>query len=218
MYLTRMELDVNKRDTRKALLSPSMFHGAIESSFPGERERRLWRLDEFQGKYYLLLLSEQFPDLSHAANQFGMEGSRQPWQTKSYDALLERIQNGSTWQFRLTANPIKSIKSPEMGKRGTVCAHITPEYQLKWLLDRCEAHGFSINPEEAIVTKSQWQRFYKGDQRKKPVSLLSVTFEGILTVTDALRFRQTMVEGIGRGKAFGLGLLTIMRMRGSEHE
>ena len=74
-----------------------------------------------------------------------------------------------------------------------MCAHITPEYQLKWLLDRGETHGFSINPEEVIVTKSQWQRFYKGGQRKKPVSLLAVTFEGILTVTDASRFRQTLV-------------------------
>lgn len=218
MYLTRMELDVSKRDTRKALLSPSLFHGAIESSFPGERERRLWRVDEYQGKYYLLLLSEQTPDLSHMAKQFGMEGNEQPWQTKSYDALLERLQAGSAWQFRLTANPTKSIKSPEMGRRGTVCAHITPEYQLKWLLDRCETHGFSIDPEEVIVAKSQWQRFYKGDQRKRPVSLLSVTFEGILTVTDVVRFRQTLVEGIGRGKAFGLGLLTVMKLRGSDHE
>ena len=218
MYLTRMELDVSKRDTRKALHSPSMFHGAIESSFPGKRERRLWRVDELQGKYYLLLLSEQSPDLSLMANQFGMEGSEQTWQTKSYDALLDRIENGSAWQFRLTANPTKSIRSPETGKRGTVCAHITPEYQLKWLLDRCGTHGFSINPEEVAVIQSQWQRFYKGDQRKKSVSLLSVTFEGVLTVTDAVRFRQVLTEGIGRGKAFGLGLLTVIRLRGSEYE
>ncbi|WP_297202047.1 type I-E CRISPR-associated protein Cas6/Cse3/CasE [uncultured Flavonifractor sp.] len=218
MYLTRMELDVGKRDTRKALLSPSLFHGAIESSFPGERERRLWRVDEYQGKYYLLLLSEQTPDLSHMAKQFGMEENDQPWQTKSYDTLLERIQDGSAWQFRLTANPTKSIKSSEPGKRGMVCAHMTPEYQLKWLLDRCETHGFSIDPEEVIVAKSQWQRFYKGDQRKRPVSLLSVTFEGILTVIDEVRFRQTLVEGIGRGKAFGLGLLTVIRLRGSDHK
>ena len=74
MYLTRMELDVGKRDTRKGLLSPSMFHGAIESSFSGERERRLWRVDEFQGRYYLLLLSARVPDLSHMAEQFGTEG------------------------------------------------------------------------------------------------------------------------------------------------
>lgn len=217
MYLTKMELDVGKRDTRKALLSPSMIHGAIESSFPGERERRLWRVDEFQGKYYLLLLSEQPPNLSQMANQFGIEGSKYPWQTKSYDALLERIQAGTAWQFRLTANPTKSVKSPKMGERGTVCAHITPEYQLKWLLNRCESLGFSVDPEEVLVTKSQWQRFYKSDQRKKPVSLLSVTFEGILTVTDETCFRQTLVEGIGRGKAFGLGLLTIIRQRGSDH-
>ena len=217
MYLTRMELDVSKRDTRKALLSPSLFHGAIESSFPGKRERRLWRIDEFQGRYYLLLLSERTADLSHMAKQFGIEAAERPWQTKSYDTLLERIQNGSAWRFRLTANPTKSIKAPEPGRRGTVCAHMTPEYQLKWLLDRCEAHGFSIDPEEVMVTKSQWQRFYKGEQRKNPVSLLSVTFEGILTVTDEVRFRQTLVEGLGRGKAFGLGLLTVIGLRGSGH-
>ena len=217
MYLTRMELYVGKRDTRKALLSPSIFHGAVESSFAGGRERRLWRTDEFQGRYYLLLLSDQEPDLSHMAKQFGMEGNGQPWQTKSYDTLLERIQSGSVWQFRLAANPTKSVKSSEKGRRGKVCAHITPEYQLKWLLERCENHGFSINPEEVLVTRSQWQRFYKGEQRKKPVSLLSVTFEGVLTVTDEISFRKTLVEGIGRGKAFGLGLLTVIKLQGSAY-
>lgn len=95
------------------------------------------------------------PNLYHVVNQFGMEGSEQPWQTKSYDALLERIQAGNVWQFRLTANPTKSIKSPEAGKRGTVCEHITLEYQLKWLLNRCGVHEVSINPEEVTVTKSQ---------------------------------------------------------------
>lgn len=213
-----MELDVGKRATRKALLSPSIFHGAVEASFAGGRERRLWRVDVLQGKYYLLLLSDQIPCLSHMAKQFGMEGSGEPWQTKSYDTLLEQIETGSVWQFRLTANPTKSVKFPEPGRRGTVCAHITPEYQLKWLLDRCEPHGFSVDPGEVLVTEGQWQRFYKGDQRKKPVSLLAVTFTGILTVTDEMCFRKTLMDGIGRGKAFGMGLLTVIRLRGNAHE
>lgn len=217
MYLTRMELDTGKRDTRKGLLSPSLFHGAIESSFVGERKRRLWRVDEFQGRYYLLLLSDQPPSLSHMAKQFGMERGELPWQTKSYDTLLERIQPGGVWQFRLTANPTKSVKSPQPGNRGTVHAHITPAHQLQWLLDRCENHGFFVDPEEVLVVKDQWQRFYKGNQRKKPVTLLSVTFEGILTVTDEARFRQTLLEGLGRGKAFGMGMLTVMRPRGMPH-
>lgn len=210
MYLTRMELDVNKRDTRKALISPNLFHGAIESSFPGGRERRLWRVDKFQGQYYLLLLSTRIPELTKMSKQFGKEKSGLSWQSKSYDTLLERIHSDSIWQFRLTANPTKSVKSSENEKRGTVHAHITPEHQAQWLLDRCEAHGFSVDPEEVVVISSQWQRFYKGSERKHPVTLLSVTFDGILTVTDEVRFRQTLVEGIGRGKAFGQGMLTIM--------
>ena len=88
MYLTRMELDVGKRDTRKGLLSPSIFHGAIESSFPGGRERRLWRVDEFQGRYYLLLLSAQVPDLSHMSGQIGSEEHGRSWEAKVYDTVV----------------------------------------------------------------------------------------------------------------------------------
>ncbi|MCI5956432.1 MAG: type I-E CRISPR-associated protein Cas6/Cse3/CasE [Clostridiales bacterium] len=45
----------------------------------------------------------------------------------------------------------------------------------------------------------------------RTVSLQAATFEGLLTVTDAERFRRTLTEGVGRGKAYGLGLLTIVR-------
>ena len=218
MYLTRMELDTGKRETQRALISPNLMHGAIESSFPGERERRLWRIDEYQGRYYLLLLSSQIPDLAAAVKQFGQECNGQAWQTKPYDPLLQRIQNNSVWQFRLTANPTKSVKSSERNMRGIVHAHITPGHQMQWLLDRCESHGFSVEPEEAFVVGSQWKRFYKGSNRQHPVSLLAVTFDGILTGTDEERFRRTLQEGIGRGKAFGMGLITVMRPTGVRYE
>ena len=218
MYLTKMELDTGKRETRKALISPNLLHGAIESSFPGERERRLWRIDEYQGHYYLLLLSSQVPDLTAAVRQFGLDGNGPAWRTKSYDPLLARIRNHSIWQFRLTANPTKSLKSSEQNVRGTVRAHTTPNHQMQWLLERCQSHGFSIEPEGAIVVGSQWKRFYKGNNRQHPVSLLAVTFDGLLTVTDEERFRRTLQEGIGRGKAFGMGLLTVMSPAGVRYE
>lgn len=215
MYLTRLELDTRRRSTMKALASPNLFHGAIESSFPGERKRRLWRIDPLNGRYYLLLLSEDAPDLTDMARQFGVSGAALPWESKSYDSLLERIQEGSTWQFRLTANPTKACKSAASPQaRGTVHAHITPAHQQQWLLERCQSHGFSLNSEEFLVTSSRWLRFYKGQARKYPVTLLSCTYEGLLTVTDAQQFRQTLQTGIGRGKAYGLGLLTIVRPRG----
>lgn len=211
MYLTRLELDIRRRSTMKALSSPSLFHGAIESSFPGERKRRLWRIDPLNGKHYMLILSADSPDLTDLARQFGNPNASIPWETKSYDSLLERIEVGSTWQFRLTANPTKACKSSQDPMaRGTVRAHITPFYQQQWLLVRCEAHGFSLTPEEVYVVGSRWLRFYKGNQRKHPVTVLSCTYEGLLTITDAEQFRQTLQNGIGRGKAYGLGLLTIV--------
>ena len=55
MYLTRMELDTEKRATRKLLCSRSKIHGMVESAFSGGRERRLWRLDTLGGGLYLLV-------------------------------------------------------------------------------------------------------------------------------------------------------------------
>ena len=64
MYLSRAELDPTRRETMVALISPQKFHGAVENAFPGARRRRLWRLDRLNGKLYLLLLSEDAPELS----------------------------------------------------------------------------------------------------------------------------------------------------------
>ena len=71
MYLSRVELDPTRRSTMTALAAPQKFHGAVESAFSGERRRRLWRLDRLGEKLYLLLLSEEMPDLSGVVEQFG---------------------------------------------------------------------------------------------------------------------------------------------------
>ena len=78
-------------------------------------------------------------------------------------------------------------------------------------MERCEKNGFLVK-EDFIVLESKWQKFYKGTERKRAVILLSVTYEGILKVTDAEKFQKILIEGIGRGKAFGMGMLTIAKV------
>ena len=127
-----------------------------------------------------------------------------------WKALLQRVEPGSCWQFRLTANPTKSCKAPQNpAARGTVAAHCTTQYQKQWLLERAAKHGFALREEEFTVTRVQWQHFAKHGTR--PVTLLAVTYEGILQVTDAEQFRALLCQGMGRGKAYGLGLMTVMR-------
>ena len=139
--------------------------------------------------------------------QFGTGAAAE---TRSYDPLLERVVPGSCWQFRLTANPTKSCKDPKApAERGSVMAHCSTKYQKQWLLDRAAKHGFALREEEFTVTQVQWQRFAKRGTR--PVTLLAVTYEGVLQVTDAEQFRAMLCQGMGRGKAYGLGLMTVMR-------
>ena len=206
MYLSRVELDLTRRSTMEALAAPQKLHGAVESAFAGERRRRLWRLDQLGEKLYLLLLSEERPDLTALCAQFG---SGAPPETRPYDPLLERVTAGSCWQFRLTANPTKSCKDTQNpAARGTVAAHCTTQYQKQWLLERAAKRGFALREEGFTGTRVQWQHFAKHGTR--PVTLLAVTYEGVLQVTDPEQFRARLCQGMGRGKAYGLGLMTIL--------
>lgn len=189
----------------KALNSPSIFHGAVEHSFVGERKRNLWRIDRLQNNYYILILSETIPDFSAFCSQFEPNSV----ETKSYDKLLEKIKYGDSWHFRITANPTIASKKYAKNNRGKVLPHITVEFQKKWLVEKSLKNGFSLSDNSFDVVQNSWKHFYKKESRR--VSILSVTYEGVLTISDEELFKKALVMGIGRGKAYGMGLMTIIK-------
>ena len=209
MYLSRMELDLTRRDAARALASPSLIHGALEACFPGERRRRLWRVDRLNGRCYVLLFSEDRPDLRLAAAQYAPSAGA--WAVKDYRPFLDSIRAGSIFQFRLAANPTFS-RCTGSGSRGRVCAHITAEQQKNWLLTRCERYGFRLEADGFEIVRRGILRFSKGTERSN-VTLGVCEFEGLLSVTEEALFRAALTEGIGRGKAYGQGLLTVVRPR-----
>ena len=153
MYLSRAELDPTRRSTMIALTSPQKFHGAVENSFSGERRRRLWRLDSLNGKLYLLLLSEELPDLTGLCAQFGTGAAPE---TRRYEPLLERVTPGSCWQFRLTANPTRTRKDPaDPLARGALKPCYLEAEQEQWLLEQAGKHGFALTEGAFQVTRKQ---------------------------------------------------------------
>lgn len=209
MYMTRLPLDSKNRQTMLALAEPKRIHGAIERSFNGTRKRNLWRIDRLNGMDYLLLVSPEKPDMTEAAKQFAPPGAT--WETREYGPLLQRVHEGTRWHFRLTANPVyHSAGNATTGERGKVLPHVTPTRQKEWLMKKAEANGFSLNEDEFQVVETQSIRFRKPDGQSGSVTLQAVTYEGRLQVTDAALFCHALTEGIGRGKAYGMGLLTVM--------
>ena len=206
MYLSQVELDPRNRETLRALNVPRRLHGAVEAAFTGPRTRRLWRLDRRASRLWLLILSEESPELSGIVAQFGPPNGTA--ETRDYALLLARVAEGTVWRFRLAANPIKNVKVA--GGRGIVRNHVTVSQQEQWLAERAPKHGFALEPDGFHVVDARWIAFDKAAGGNR-VRIHAVTFEGLLRVTDAALFREALTRGIGRGKAYGLGLLTIMR-------
>ncbi|MCK9455862.1 MAG: type I-E CRISPR-associated protein Cas6/Cse3/CasE [Candidatus Riflebacteria bacterium] len=207
MYLSRVELDTTNRNTLKAFSNRNCFHAAIAYCFQGEKA--LWRLDCVNNKYYLLLVSRSKSDLTHIQKQFG--NSKTVSESLDYTSLLDRINEGQNWHFRLAANPVKSLKSTENPKeRGKVHGHVTVNCQQEWLKSRAQKHGFSVSDDNFKVIANEWITFNKRESKNKIV-LLSVVFEGKLTITDSVLLKKALQEGIGKGKAYGLGMLTIAK-------
>ena len=183
MYLSRI------------LLKPDRTHGAFRLRVP---ERHLWRIDRLNDNLYMLVLSKDKPDFTMFCQQFSP--SEDAWETKNYDGLLDSLSEGSTWRFCLTANPTVSKSHQGNNGQGKIVAC---EDWRGWLLSKADKHGFQVN--NFNVTQSTWKKFENG------IAFLSVTYEGILTITDVAMFKEALINGIGRGKAYGMGLLTIIR-------
>ncbi|GAA3635843.1 type I-E CRISPR-associated protein Cas6/Cse3/CasE [Lactobacillus hamsteri] len=215
-YLSRVEIDTKNRQKIRDLTHLGAYHNWVEQSFPTEiathqRLRHLWRIDDLGNKKYLLLLSEDKPDLT----KLEKNGVKTTADSKAYDSYLNRLNMGEKLRFRLTANPTYKIYSKQTGK-SRVVPHITVDQQMKWLTERVEKHGFRIVQDQTgelnfKITSRDWPILRRKNGRN--VKLSRVTFEGILQITDLDKFKNSLVHGIGREKAFGMGLLTVIPIK-----
>ena len=210
MYLTRVELDINKRETLYALSHLNRIHGAVESTFEGDRKRNLWRVDQLGKRYYLLILSEDIPNTGKLIQQFGVP--EREAESKEYLPLLNRVENDSEWHFRLVANPTISKKTNNK-ERGTVMAHISTKFQMEWLHSQGQRNGFSLNA-DATINGKRWYSFKRNGSEKSRIKFLSVAYEGTLKVVDRNLFCEALLTGLGREKAYGQGLMTLVKLNG----
>ncbi|MFI2415655.1 type I-E CRISPR-associated protein Cas6/Cse3/CasE [Streptomyces sp. NPDC018947] len=251
MYISRFRVNTARPTARRLLSSPQTMHAAVMSSFPHilpsdspapGAPRVLWRLDQqARAEVLLYIVSPDRPDLTHLVEQAGWpavaDAENPGWQTRPYAPLLDRLTTGDRWAFRLTANPVHTIRRKE-GEPRKLTAHLTPVHQMGWLLDeeRQQRLGFRVCEKPAdrrLLPEgtTHHKRPHPGDRyeltvrdtrslsfnktrntdgpRDKPVTVVAVTFEGRLEVTDPEALRRTLTQGAGRARAYGCGLLTL---------
>ncbi|MEU5324253.1 type I-E CRISPR-associated protein Cas6/Cse3/CasE [Streptomyces sp. NPDC021056] len=253
MFLSRFRVNTARPGSRRLLSSPQALHAAVMASFPHllpgdapvpDAPRVLWRLDhQARAEVLLYIVSPDRPDLTHLVEQAGWPAAAAAdpqtpgWQTRPYGPFLDTLSAGDRWAFRLTANPVHTIRRNSSEPR-KITAHLTPVHQMQWLLERQERCGFRIlekTDDKRLLpsgTTHQGKHEHHGDRyemsvrdakalsfdktrdsnstrRGRAVTLVTVTFDGRLEVTDPDVLRRTLTQGIGRAKAYGCGLITL---------
>lgn len=219
-FLCNIPLNPLRRGTQALLSSPERVHAAVEGVLPpeGRQGRLLWRVEPAAHQVNLLILSPERPSLHHLVEQAGWEDSPAGAPTVAdLNPLLGQLGVGRRFHFRCRLNPIRNVPVP--GSRGTRRGQGALANQFSWFARRATGDelpwGFSVGGDAESATAQIVERSQLRFSRSKgapPVVLDTATFQGVLTVTDADAMRRSLIEGIGRGKAYGCGLLTLAQV------
>ena len=208
-YLSRLILNLRSRAVQRDLASPHNLHRTVMSGFPDALnkygERVLYRLDlmDCNSQPLLLVQSQLEPEWARLDPSYLGHIDESNPQIKQIDW---RPVAGQRFVFRLRANPTRRLgQNTESGKGKRVGLYEIGE-QIQWLHRKAEGGGFIV---ESVLPTQQ----HRADDRKRDLKFLSVQFDGILQVSDAAQFAVSLACGIGSGKAFGFGLLSVASVR-----
>ena len=207
-----------------------------ENSFHRERDDHecagvLYRLDMLSphNDFVLLVQSQMVPDwsflLDHGPADYLLRTDPFGEENPAVKARTLAFRPGQMLNFRLRANPTKRLGKTAQTNSGKRVGLYTADQQTTWLQRKADQHGFllrrvQISQDERIkreqtipvrVQPNSDAASISTEQAKKrqKLELFSVQFDGILQVTDPDRFLTAIQAGIGSGKAFGFGLLSV---------
>jgi CRISPR system Cascade subunit CasE len=217
LFLSQWRFNPRLRPVQQALADSHDLHRLVMSAFPqaapGEDARQafgvLYRIDpdEKTGVPLLLLQSRVRPDWSMLAPLLLAPPAEEP---KEVGAIYETLSRGSLLRFRLRANPTRRIPGKRAddklaGKRVNLRSD---EERQVWLARKLSDIGCQLG--SCTIRPGLTQR---GRRNGQTVSHSAVVFDGVLRVEDADRLRAGIREGIGAGKAYGFGLLSLAPVR-----
>lgn len=236
MYLSKLVLNPRSRMVRRDLADCQSLHQTILSAFPaksdggGARQEfgLLHRLEPSrQGVAPVLLVQSLLaPDWKQLPVDYLAQllRSTNP-AVVPLSPFLGSLRQGERLRFRLRANPTRKVdtKSGPKGERrnGRRVKLKTEAEQVAWLQRKAAQGSFELLavrtsadiPAVDVVDEGQatgWRR--KADGHGVHLTFGTVLYDGYLRIIDPERFRQTVEAGLGSGKAYGFGLLSVGRL------
>lgn len=211
LWLTQIVLNSRHPVVQKALSDARIMHShvmALVTSTRGAQPRLeagvLYRIENSRSGPLLLVQTRPKPEVSELSEELGQA------EVRDITPLLETLTPGAVLRYRITASPTRRIvaKDAQRGDRGA----ITPLWGVEaeeWWTRRASGAGLDIR-----TVISEHIGTIHGEKRKGSiVHHAAMRFSGVGVVTDAQRLVEALRGGIGRGKAYGCGLLSLAPAR-----
>ncbi|MFE3455544.1 type I-E CRISPR-associated protein Cas6/Cse3/CasE [Nonomuraea sp. NPDC059194] len=201
-WLTRILPDVRRRDVNNDLADADRLHKRVmmlvpdEFTTPARAEAGvLFRLEDTKMGAQLLVQSSYKPLIERLPDGYGEIA------VKDLSALLIRLRNGVPVHYRIAANPSKRLGKSAGPRAGQIAALRGADAE-EWWVRRAATHGLAVT-----TVTSQSERDARGKQSS--IRHAVVRFDGSAIIHDAELVRAAVLEGVGRGKAYGCGLLSL---------
>lgn len=222
MYLSKLMLNLLDRSVQRDLRNCHELHRTLMKAFPQAtcNPRQTWGVlyrTEIQPEGVVIVQSKIEPNWGNINTGYFLH----PPLVKRIDQQYEQIKNGMVLRFRLQANPTRKIAvKTENGfkKNGQRVPLFGDDDRIEWLRRHGERGGFRLREESkgryAVNMVSRTVLGYRKNPHTNDNALIrfdGVVFDGQLIVVDADQFKRTLAEGLGPGKAYGFGLLSVAR-------
>jgi len=213
MFLSKLVLNERNRKVQYDLGNAHQLHRQIMYGFPDQSDqhpdgnwnpRQEWNIlfRQEPDSSVILVQSDIEPNWNVLDQGYLSDRVPTPLDIKEFNPNQKMLEKRGRFQFRLRANPSKRNK-----ETGKIVGFFKQKDQLEWLQkqgDRCGfiPHNVLLIPAPNVFGKK------KGT---KPIQIKTVLYQGILEVTDSALFLSALQQGIGKGRSYGCGLLSIAK-------
>lgn len=218
-YLSLLHLNPLSRQVNRDIADIVEMHRTIMSAFPevanGDSPRAkfdvLYRLEvqHRSGKIHLYVQSNIEPQWKELPDTYILSNHNKGIAVKSIEKAYENIQEGMRLRFRLRANPTRKIKTKTAtegqrrhGQRVPVRGELE---QVEWLNRQGARCGFRLD--SVAITSSGRPELVRSNRHQR--TFQGVLYDGVLTVLDREHFKYSLQKGIGPGKSYGFGMMSV---------
>lgn len=194
MYLSRLTIG-SGRTAVSWIGNAYRVHQRLMMACEGD-PRMLFRIEDQYGRIEILLQSNRPPNFSAAFSNFQVLHA-----DPEMKEFHPELSSGRRFRFRLLANPTVKRNGRRHGLQ-------TTDEQIRWLERKLRDSGAELLGAQIIRKRRQISWRNPAHSETKQIHL-AVLFEGVLKTIDPCRLQLALETGIGSGKGYGLGLLSL---------